>query len=157
MSSIDRKIRRNKKNPMVDEYVELSLKSIFSDENEDITIYSYNRNYHKDGQDLLIKFTFRMLQLQMTSTTDEINIFTYADFFEYCINNINENNWTMELDYAIENDRITYNGTLVGINLGKLFIGKYIVYFAGPSLFFEDTETQKKYIYSKEMVKSEVA
>lgn len=155
--SINRKIRRNKKNPMVDEYVELSSKNLFSDKNEDITLYSYNRNYLRGGQDLLIRFSIYMFELLMTSTSDEIKIFTYVDFFETRINNINKDNRTLELDYEVENDRITYDGKLVGLNLGKLLIGKYIIYFAGPNLFFEDTDTQKKYTYFKEMAEGKVA
>jgi len=148
--SINRKIRRNKNNPMVNEYVALSSKNIFSDEREDITTYSYNRNHLKDGQDFVMRFSIYMLHLIIASAANGGNIYKYVDFFENQINNINADNSTMELDYEVENDRITYNGKLAGINLGKLRIGKYFVYFAGPYLFFEDTDTHKKYMFSIE-------
>ncbi len=154
MSSINRKLKRNKKNPMVDIYVETVMKSVLSDKEQDITLCSYNRNFFKDGQELLIKFNIYFIELVFSSIAEGKEVYTYSDFFS---NSIKNNSSTMLLNYTVENDRILYKNKLVGFNVGKLLVDDYIVYFAGPSLFFEDTKTSKKYIYSKKMIEKEVA
>jgi len=154
MSSISRKLKRNKKNPMVDIYVETVMKSLISDKEQDITLCSYNRNFFKNGQELLIKFNIHFIELIFSLIAEGKEVYTYSDFFSNCIKN---NNSTMLFNYTVENDRVLYKNKLVGFNAGKLLVDDYIVYFAGPNLFFEDTKTSKKYIYSRELIEKEVA
>lgn len=151
---INRKIKRNKKSPMEEVFIETVMSSVLSNKERNITLHSYNPNFVKDAQDLLIKFNTYFTRLIFDSISKGKNVYMYEDYFGEIIKN---NDSTMLLDYTVEEDRILFANKLVGFNIGKLLFDDYIVYFAAPSLFFEDTKTNKKYIHSKEMVEKEVA
>jgi len=151
---INRKIKRNKKSPMEEVFIETVMSSVLSNKEQNITLHSYNPNFVNDAQDLLIKFNMYFTRLIFDSISKGKDVYMYEDYFGEIIKN---NDSTMLLDYTVENDRILFENKLVGFNIGKLLFDDYIVYFAASSLFFEDTKTNKKYIHSKEMVEKEVA
>jgi len=157
MSNINRKLKRHRKNPMVSEYVETIITFCLSGEKEDVTYCSYNKNFIKNGEDLRIKFSVFFTKLIFSVISEEEPISKYSDFLKKCINNIDKEESTKLINFKIENDRIVYEDKLVGLNVGKILINDYIIYFAGPKLFFEDIKTKKRYMYNVKFENKEVA
>ncbi len=151
---INRKINRNRKSPIVEVFIETTIKSILSSQKQSITLYSYNRKFVKNAQDLLIKFNIYFTQVVFELISQGKNVHELEDYVGEILKN---NSSTMILDYIVEDDRILFQDKVVGFNIGKLLFDDYIVYFAGPDLFFEDTKTKKRYFYSKEILEKEVA
>ncbi|GIT98523.1 hypothetical protein [Sulfurovum sp. TSL1] len=157
MSSIDRKIRRNKKNPMVDEYVETVMTFVLNGSKEDITYYSYNREFFKKSDELRVKFAGLITKLMFDLCIKEIEIFTFSDIFKQMIIDIEKNENIQQMNFTVENDKVMFQNKFVGYNLGKILIGQFIVYFAGYKLFFEDTQTNKRYLFKDKYDCLEVA